>query len=119
ITRLSDSPDPSSAARTVLTRGVGEDFLEIFGIELLAGRALGEHADDWPAPAPAASGAANGQAPSEPRSGAAGGNGTAGSAGGSSASGSGTPAAGTAPPANQAPPRQRNIVVDRAFVESF
>src|SRR4029078_5187412 len=47
LTALNDSSDPASAQRPVMVRSVGADFLEVFGIQLLAGRMLGgEHSED-------------------------------------------------------------------------
>jgi len=47
LTALNGSSDPASAQRPVMVRSVGADFLEVFGIQLLAGRMLGgEHSED-------------------------------------------------------------------------
>jgi putative ABC transport system permease protein len=130
MTRVSNSPDPTSAQRTAIMRQVGFDFFDVFDVPLVAGRVFDrEHAEDVPRPQPAPpGGAAAGPAlgtggapqPGAPAT-AAGGPGPAGgmpATGGQSAS---QPSAAPAAAAQTAaePPPPTNIVVDRAFVTAL
>jgi putative ABC transport system permease protein len=61
VTRVSDSPDPTSAQRTAMMRDVGFDFFDVFDVPLLAGRVFDrEHAEDVPLSPPPAPGGAQG-----------------------------------------------------------
>jgi putative ABC transport system permease protein len=128
MTNVSDSPDPTSARRTAITRQIGFDFFDVFDVPLIAGRVFDrEHAEDVPLPQPAAgAGVGAGSAPgagASPRPGA-----PAPAAGEQPP---GTPPAGaespsrpsTAPAAAEQtaaePPPPSNIVVDRAFVTAL
>jgi putative ABC transport system permease protein len=129
MTRVSDSPDPTSAQRTAMMRDVGFDFFDVFDVPLVAGRVFDrEHAEDVPLPAPAApvgaqGGAARGTggAPSSPGAPAP------ASGGASGTQPPGAQSSGPQPPTGQAaaaqthaePPPPTNVVVDRSFVAAL
>ncbi|HEX5048454.1 MAG TPA: FtsX-like permease family protein, partial [Gammaproteobacteria bacterium] len=118
------SLDPTSAARPVIMRNVGEDFFGVFDIRLVAGRLLGgDHAEDLPpppAPPPANAGAAGGGSSGRgaPGSGTASSGAPGAGAAGNGGSAGGAPGAAT-PASPATPPRVINVVVDLQFAELF
>jgi putative ABC transport system permease protein len=121
MTRVMSSPDPMSPQRTAVTRQVGFDFFEVFGVPLLAGRVFDrEHAEDAPAQPQAGPqlqvggvGLASGPGGSAPAVG--------GASGGPPGGPSSTPGPSSASSPAQTPATQspQNVVVDRDFVAAL